>query len=183
MVVDFNKLSLWQLVLHVVCSKTWNYEIKSMETYSANESLLKFDLTIERVSRGVYAFTGDLIMTIDVNEEDDSYIEACAARSHNGVSDYRMLPFKMPRQHLFTAMNTFYKEILMETLSECSNLPVFEDKFEPPLRKGVYTITKCQFSQDGFPNHVAEGFYKIMIFGNGTVDWSISVIAQVETAH
>lgn len=69
----------------------------------------------------------------------------------------------------------------MDTLSECSDMPVFEDKFDPPLAKGVYTLNKCQFSQDGFPNHLAEGFYKVLISGHGRVEWSLTVVAQVES--
>lgn len=69
----------------------------------------------------------------------------------------------------------------METLAECSNMPVFEDKFDPPMAKGVYTLTKCQFSQDGFPNHLAEGFYKVLISGYGRVEWTLTVVSQIES--
>ncbi|XP_073828438.1 uncharacterized protein [Musca autumnalis] len=195
----FNKSGLWQLVFHLICSvvltdamipvipganqKTWTYEVKSLKTYSADESILKFDITIERVSRGVYAISGSFTLNVDVYEDHPFYIEAVAYRSYNGVNDYRILPFKMPRQHIITAFNTFYKDMLMDSVSECSNLPVFEHKLEPPLRKGVYTLEKCQFNQDGFPNHMAEGFYKTEVFGNGYVDWKLTVVTQVEYVH
>ncbi|XP_073828007.1 uncharacterized protein [Musca autumnalis] len=199
MVFDFNKLGLWQLVFHLICSvvltdamipglpganqKTWTYEVKSMEAHSADESILKFDISIERVSRGVYAISGSVTLNVDVYEDHPCDIEGGAFRSNNGVNDYKILPFKVPRQHIITAMNTFYKDMLMDSLSECSNLPVFDDKFEPPLRKGVYSLEKCQFSQDGFPNHMSEGFYKTEMFGNGYVDWSLTVVVQVEYVH
>lgn len=88
----------------------------------------------------------------------------------------------MQRQHVHSALNTFYKDMLMDTLKECSDMPVFEDKFVPPLEKKTYTLTKCQFSQDGFPNHLPEGFYKIVVSGYGTVEWSLIIVAQVESA-
>ncbi|XP_073828209.1 uncharacterized protein [Musca autumnalis] len=185
----------WHLVLHLLCSgvlmdamlpganhKTWTYEIKSVESSTSDASLINVDLSVERVARGVYAVSGALTFNFDVNEGDAFDVEAGSFRSDNGVNDYKVLPFKMPRQHLFSTLNSFYKDMLMETLSECSNMPVFEDKFEPPFSKGVYTFEKCQFSQDGFPNHLADGFYKIIISGHGIVEWSLTAIAQVESA-
>ncbi|XP_073820121.1 uncharacterized protein [Musca autumnalis] len=195
MVFDFNKLGLWQLVVHLLCpvalinamipgvdQKTWTFEIKSLETYSADENILQFDLSVRRVSRGVYAISGSITLKVDFEEDHPCYIEAVASRSSNGVSDFREIPLKMPREHLLIAINSFYKDMLMETLRECSNLPVFADKFEPPLLKGVYTLEKCQFTHDGFPNHMVEGFYKIVIFGEGYVDWSITLVSQVEVS-
>ncbi|XP_073828210.1 uncharacterized protein [Musca autumnalis] len=195
MVFDFNKLGQWQLILHLLYTvvlidamipgadhKTWTYEIKSMESSSSDDNLLNLDLSVERVSRGVYAISGTININLDIEEDDGCDIEAGAFRSDNGVNDYKVLPFKMPRQHLFSALNSFYKDMLMETFSECSDLPVFEEKFEPPLEKRVYTLDKCQFSQDGFPNHLSEGFYKILISGYGSVQWSLTIVAQVEPA-
>lgn len=85
----------------------------------------------------------------------------------------------MPSSHIFTVLNSHYKDVLMDTLKDCSDLPVFEDKFEPPLEKKIYKFNACQFSQDGLPNHLQEGFYKLLIIGSGEVDWEIEVIAEV----
>ncbi|XP_061395626.1 uncharacterized protein LOC133331242 [Musca vetustissima] len=163
--------------------KTWTYEIKSLDSSSADDDILGIDLSVERVSRGVYGISGSFTLGIDIDESVPFDIEGTAYRSDNGVNEYRILPFKMARQHLISALNGFYKEMLMESLKECSDMPVFEDKFEPPLEKRVYTLTKCQFSQDGFPNHLAEGFYKVVIAGSGCTDWQFTVIAQVESKH
>lgn len=64
-------------------------------------------------------------------------------------------------------------------MKECSDMPVFEDKFQPPLEKKLYKLDACQFSQDGLPNHLQEGFYKLLILGTGDVEWQVNVVAEV----
>lgn len=67
----------------------------------------------------------------------------------------------------------------MKTLKDCSDLPSFDDQFEPPLEQKTYTLTKCQFSQDGLPNHMQEGFYKVVFYGIGDVEFDVVIIAEV----
>lgn len=71
----------------------------------------------------------------------------------------------------------------MDIFKDCSNLPQFEGKFQPPFEKKLYVLDKCQFSQDSFPNHVLEGFYKIVAVGYGDVEWSMAFIFQVENEY
>lgn len=68
----------------------------------------------------------------------------------------------------------------MDTLKDCSNLPVFEDQFEPPLEKKTYTMNKCQFDQSGFPQHLQDGFYKVILSGYGSVNWYMSFVVEVQ---
>lgn len=70
----------------------------------------------------------------------------------------------------------------MESLKDCSTMPVFEGEFEPPLEKGTYTMDKCQFSTDGFPNHLQEGFYKVQIIGKGEIAFELNIVCKVEKA-
>ncbi|XP_061392902.1 uncharacterized protein LOC133328348 [Musca vetustissima] len=191
-----NKTRLWQSVFHLFYTlvlvnpmvtgsdeKSWTYEIKSLDYSTADEDILNTNLSVERVSRGVYALSGSIVLNIDIDENTQCYVEASTYRSDNGVNEYKVLAFKMSRQNIISAINGFYKEMFMDTLSECSDLPVFEDKFEPPIEKREYTLTKCQFSQDGFPNHLEEGFYKILISGSGCLDWHFAVIVEVEATN
>lgn len=102
-------------------------------------------------------------------------------RSSNGKSDYRPLPFRIYRQHLFHILNTVYKEIAMGNIKSCSNLPQFKYKFEPPFLKNTYYMDRCQFDETGFPNHAQEGFYKFEVIGYGRVDWSMVSVFKLES--
>ncbi|XP_075155996.1 uncharacterized protein LOC142229324 [Haematobia irritans] len=159
--------------------KTWTYEIKSVETTSSNTDAVDLHLQVDRVSRGVYAISGTFTLNTDIMDGDNNEVEASVYRSENGVDDYKILPFKISRQHFNKAMDSFYKDMIMDTLKECSDLPVFEDKLERPIEKKEYTLKGCQFSQDGFPNHLATGFYKIVLSAHGASEWGFTLIAEV----
>ncbi|XP_065365417.1 uncharacterized protein LOC135958442 [Calliphora vicina] len=159
--------------------KTWSYELKSLTSQTSDTEKLKIDLQIERVSRGVYAISGTALINIDIVDGDSNTVAAKSYRSVQGDTEYNVLPFQMPPTHINKVLNTHYKNVLMGTLKDCSDLPVFEDEFEPPLEKKLYTLNACQFSQDGLPNHLQEGFYKLVIIGTGDVDFEIEVIAEV----
>lgn len=68
----------------------------------------------------------------------------------------------------------------MDTMKDCSNLPVFEGPFKPPLEKRTYTMNKCKFTSDGFPNHLQEGFYKVVMRGKGKIATELKTICKVE---
>ncbi|XP_073828211.1 uncharacterized protein [Musca autumnalis] len=166
---------------NIPTTKPWTYEFKSISTSSSNEDLLKLNFSIERVSRGVYAISGTMDLNYDIVEGDANEVEGRSYRSDNGVNPYKPLAFQTERHHMFSGLNKEYKEMLMPALSRCSDMPVFEDKFQPPLEKKVYTLTKCQLDQDEFPQYMSDGFYKGVILGWGTVNYTITFIAQVET--
>ncbi|KNC29722.1 hypothetical protein FF38_08467, partial [Lucilia cuprina] len=159
--------------------KTWSYELKSITSETSDAEKLKVDLEIERIARGVFAISGKFFFNVDVAEGDSNMIAAKSFRSPQGDNDYKVLPFQMPATHLYKVLNTHYKDVLMETLKDCSDFPVFENTFEPPMEKKLYTLDSCQFSQDGLPNHLQDGFYKLLIIGSGEVDWNVEVIAEV----
>ncbi|XP_061395624.1 uncharacterized protein LOC133331239 [Musca vetustissima] len=162
---------------------TWTFELKSIETYSDNPELINFfDWSVDRISRGVYAASGSMAVNYDIVEGDDNEIEFNVYRSENGVKEYKPIPFRVERQHLFSYLSTFYKDLVMETFKGCSNMPVFEDEFEPPLEKKTYTLNKCQIDPDEFPQHLQEGFYKVVMTGYGAVKWQLTFVAIVESA-
>lgn len=68
----------------------------------------------------------------------------------------------------------------METLKDCSDLPYFEDTAPIPFEKKTYVLDKCKFSQEGMPNVLETGTYKIVLLGYGAADWEVEIIAEVE---
>ncbi|XP_073828217.1 uncharacterized protein [Musca autumnalis] len=166
---------------HFSLKQSWTYEFKSVEAYSENSDLLKFNnWKVDRIRRGVFALSGSIILNMDVVEGDDNEADFRIYRSENGVKEYKPMPFGVQRQHVYKYMNTFYKELIMESLSKCSNFPVFEDKFEPPLQKRTYTLNQCQFNQEGFPQFIQDGFYKTVINGFGPTKWSVIFITEIQ---
>ncbi|XP_073828232.1 uncharacterized protein isoform X2 [Musca autumnalis] len=160
--------------------QTWTYELKTIETSSSDLDKVSFgEFKVERISRGVYAASGSFTINTDVVEGDSNMIEFHAYRSDNG-KDFKPIPLKTPRQHLYDYFNTFYKDYAMETLKDCSNMPAFEGKFEPPLEKKTYVLEKCQFDQSAFPQHLQEGFYKVDMGGDGDVEWHFIFTVLVE---
>lgn len=66
-------LKLINLLYHCI-QKTWIYEIKSVESKSSNPDLFTSSLKVERVSRGVYAISGDVLINFDIVEGDDNQV-------------------------------------------------------------------------------------------------------------
>ncbi|XP_073820379.1 uncharacterized protein [Musca autumnalis] len=156
-------------------------ELKSVDVATSNADLLNFiDFGVNRVERGVYGMSGKIILNVDVVEGDSNEIEVKVFYSSNGKNNYRLTPFHLNRQHLFNILNTIYKDVVMENVKDCSNFPQFKDKFDPPLIKDTYYMDKCQFDDDGFPNHAKEGFYKIALIGYGVVDWKMDIVFKLE---
>ncbi|XP_073828235.1 uncharacterized protein [Musca autumnalis] len=174
--------SIWMCVNSLaVDEQTWTYELKNIETGSSNPEMVSFgECKLERISRGVFAVIGAIDIKYDIQEGDSNTVEFNSYRSENG-KDYRPLPFKTPRQHIFDYFNTFYKDYVMDTLKDCSNFPAFEDKFEPPFERQTYYLDHCQFDQESFPQHLQEGFYKVNMSFSGDVDWYIIFVAEVQS--
>ncbi|XP_037818839.1 uncharacterized protein LOC119608474 [Lucilia sericata] len=160
--------------------RSWIYELTEVNTKSSNPDLININLSIERIKRGVFALSGEFYMNLDMTEGDGNNVQLKSFRSTNGDGDYRSIPLQMSQRHFYEAFNSHYKSVLMDTFKDCSDLPVFEDKFTPPLEKKTYILDKCQISQDGMPNHMEAGVYKIVLSGTGDVEWEVEVIAEVE---
>lgn len=105
-----------------------------------------------------------------------------AHRSSSGAeSDYKLIPFNIPKQHYEEFMNSHYKDVVMPNLGGCSNLPKFEDKFVPPFPQQTYTLDKCVADSDGFPEMVPEGFYRVNFTMTGPVDWGFVLVVKIST--
>jgi len=90
-------------------------------------------------------------------------VGALAYRSANGNGDYKLLPFGMPRIPLKKAINTFYKDLIMESLKNCSNFLYFKKTWEGPLEAKNYTFHKCVIGTERLPQYMPEGFYKVIL--------------------
>ncbi|XP_073828225.1 uncharacterized protein [Musca autumnalis] len=159
--------------------QTWTYELKNIEASSSDMDKISYEeFKVERISRGVYAASGSFTINVDFVEGDSNMIETRAYRSENG-KDFKPIPLQTPRIHIYDYLNTFYKDYAMETLKDCSNMPVFEGKLEK-LEKKTYVLEKCQFDQSAFPRYLQEGFYKGDIVGTGDVEWHLIFTVLVE---
>lgn len=95
-------------------------------------------------------------------------MEASAYRSSSGdESDYKLLPWAIPKQPFYEYLNTYYKDVIVKNLGHCSNLPQFEGKFQPPWPKNTYNINKCQVDGEGLPEIAPPGYYKIIFLTYG----------------
>nr|XP_016940562.1 uncharacterized protein LOC108017904 isoform X2 [Drosophila suzukii] len=163
-------------------ARRWEYELMSVETYSSDESLMKIDVKVERVDRGVYGVTGSVNWNYDTSDE--TMVQASVFKSNSGdESDYKSLPWAIPAQSLYEHMNTYYKDVSMKNFKHCSNVPQFEGKFQPPIQKQIYSGDKCVINCDGLPDIVPPGFYKIIMkcSGPGQPTWNATVISKVTT--
>ncbi|XP_026836041.1 uncharacterized protein LOC6547083 [Drosophila erecta] len=163
-----------------VKTRKWNYEPISIETNSSDESLIKLDVKIERINRGLFGLTAKIDWNYDTTDE--TMVEAHVLRSSTGdASDYKLLPWAIPKQSLYDHLNTYYKDVSMKNFKHCSNIPQFEGKFQPPLPKKTYFGNKCVIDGDGLPDIVPSGFYLIIIkcYGPNQPTWSSSSVFKI----
>ncbi|KAM7348508.1 uncharacterized protein ACRADG_007789 [Cochliomyia hominivorax] len=176
-------LFLFTIIKAVPDKKTWTYELTSVTTKSSDPDLLDITFIVERISRGVFALSGGFNVNMDVEEGDENEIELTSYRSANHDGNYKSIPLEMSRRHFYDAFNTHYKTVVMETFKDCSDMPYFEDTMPIPIEKKNYVLNKCRISQEGMPNHLEIGTYKLLLTGYGAVEWEIEIIAGVEESN
>uniref|UniRef100_A0A1B0BFR7 MD-2-related lipid-recognition domain-containing protein n=1 Tax=Glossina palpalis gambiensis TaxID=67801 RepID=A0A1B0BFR7_9MUSC len=175
-----SNLSLKGFQAMVITKKTWTYELLSCTLESEDPDKFNGEIKVKHLTRTDLALTGFAELNYDIAEGDGNTIEVLASRSSTGSeSDYQLLPYSVPRQSIIKFLNELYKDMIMNSLSECSNLPVFTDKFAGPVEKKRYELDNCSFSDEAFPNHLPEGFYRIKAQIEGEVQWSVVVNVQV----
>lgn len=107
-------------------------------------------------------------------------VEADAYHCTSGdESDYKLMPFSIPKQPFFEYLNAFYKDAFIKNVGHCSNLIQFEGEFTPPWPRGVYKLDKCVASGEGLPEVVPEGYYKIVYNTTGQVTWGFIFVVRV----
>ncbi|XP_017077713.1 uncharacterized protein LOC108112383 [Drosophila eugracilis] len=175
------KIGILMLYIHLAkAARKWDYEPISFVGFSSDESQLKFETKVDRMGRSEWGISGNLEWKYDASEE--TMVEAVAYRSTNGEeSDYKLLPWTIPKQPFYDYLNTYYKDVIVKNLGGCSNLPQFEGKFQPPWPKDTYKLDKCQIDGDGLPEYAPPGFYKIVFttFGKGQPSWGVTAIFKL----
>ncbi|XP_059225831.1 uncharacterized protein LOC106088003 [Stomoxys calcitrans] len=129
-----------------------------MTFYTSNTDILEVEYEVKRISRGRYGFSGFLDFKTDL--DDSVLVDVSLKRSQRREGPYRDTSMKAPNVTLSTAMNVYYKLMIMDTVAECcENAPVFKKRFEAPLTKRRVIINECEMSQDGMPLIMPDGFY------------------------
>ncbi|XP_017044439.1 uncharacterized protein LOC108090335 [Drosophila ficusphila] len=160
-------------------ARKWEYEPLSLDTFSSDPKLIKIDAQIVRMGRADFGLTGTAEWNYDTTDE--TMVEVIAFRSSSGdESDYKMLPWAVPKQPFYDYLNTYYKDMFMKDFVSCSNLPQFEDKFEPPWLKQKYYAEKCIINGEGLPDMVPLGYYKLIFNCTGPDQPSWSFVAVVK---
>lgn len=82
-------------------------------------------------------------------------------------------------------MNGVYKQILMDDIRQCSNLPYIEDEWDEVL-EGTYNFNMCKLSFNKWPETILPGYWKIVVEtfdGNDDRVSSLTVILQIELVN
>lgn len=144
---------------------------------TANRETAYGDIRIDRIERGEFGLSGNLVLEVDVTK--DMEVEVLWYRSTDGGASYKIQPYSLPRQSIIDAMNNFYKDMVMPSAANCSNLPQIEDKLTMlPAQK--FHFEKCQVSTERFPQHVPDGLYKMTFQTYGAVDLSCEIFVIIE---
>nr|XP_017025081.1 uncharacterized protein LOC108076657 isoform X2 [Drosophila kikkawai] len=164
------------------CAGRQNWECKplSIGGETTNPSAMDLDMRIERVGRGEFFFSGTFFWNIDL--DDSVLVEMQILRSHSGSeADYKLTPWSIPQQTFIEYIDTFYKDLLMANLGDCTDLPRYDSGYVPPWPKGTFNFTRCGIKGDGLPEVLVEGFYKVqaIITALPTVQQNITAIIQV----
>nr|XP_017014791.2 uncharacterized protein LOC108069297 isoform X1 [Drosophila takahashii] len=160
--------------------RKWDYEPISITAFTSDESLISFNISLVRIGRGEYGASAIVEWNYDTTEE--TMVEGVVYRSSSGAeSDYRVLPYSIPKQSFYEYLNTYYKDVVMKNLAHCSNIPIFEDKFQPPWPKKTYIGDKCVVDGDGLPEIVPPGMYKIVCncTGPDQPTWGLTIIFKL----
>ncbi|XP_064543537.1 uncharacterized protein LOC135432023 [Drosophila montana] len=171
----------WILLLLVAgCAgkRNWDYEPISIVTRTTDASKMNLEADVERIGRDECVFTAKLLLNFDM--DDTTMVEATAYRSYSGSEDdYKVLPFRVPKQTFKQFAQTHYKEIAYKNLKECSNIPEPENVY--PWPKGTYHFDNCTVTGDGMPEVVPVGYYKLVFTISGQVDFGFTNIGKVIT--
>ncbi|XP_037712139.1 uncharacterized protein LOC119548723 [Drosophila subpulchrella] len=146
--------------------RSWDYTLISVSMTTDNAELAGGDTRVDRIGRGEYGLSGTLYANVDVPQ--DLEVDVTIYRSTDGGETYKLQPYSIPRQTVYSAVNNFYKKIIMPSVANCSNLPQFADTLEF-MPAQVFKYEKCQVGTEGFPKYLADGWYKGVIETHGLV--------------
>ncbi|EDW81970.1 uncharacterized protein Dwil_GK25378 [Drosophila willistoni] len=157
--------------------KTWTYTLVDITVTSSDESKVKAEARIERMGRGEFGLSGQIVLGVLVPPSID--VEVLTYRSADSGQTYKLQPYGVQRQGIYNALNNFYKNIIMESAKDCSNLPQFEGNLTE-IGPDTYNFEKCQVKTDSFPQYMPEGFLKIVMLSYGEVEVKCEIIVNIE---
>ncbi|XP_055389843.1 uncharacterized protein LOC129618846 [Condylostylus longicornis] len=169
---------------NLILKKDWDYTLLSTKLENKYEENVNMHFVMTRVSRGVYAVSGNLTIAADYANEKIMISLDILRRPNNGY-EYKPSPLKFPKHDFVTFFNTVYKQVFMKEFQNCSNFPVFEGEFDAKkwAKKGTfYHFENCDPGREAaYPNHMNPGVYKLIILIEGdplvnikiTLDFSI----------
>ncbi|KAL5288906.1 hypothetical protein ACFFRR_009231 [Megaselia abdita] len=137
------------------------------------------EASVSIISQKVEIFDKDLVQeNIKVAEGDDGsiFLDGTITTTKPIDDEYTLTGtiFKNPGNiKLFSMtknteeiMNGIYKESFMEIFHKCSDLPYFEDKWEPPFPAQTYKFDKCTVpNTESYSKGMAPGQFKVVIEG------------------
>ncbi|XP_034668580.1 uncharacterized protein LOC117901781 [Drosophila subobscura] len=174
-------LLLHLLLQGAVGERKWDYEPVFVSTHTTDERQLKIGSKIDRLKRGEFAISASLEWNYDVDET--TMVEGHAFRSFSGdESAYKLIPLSIPTTTFSKFIDTYYKDVFITNLGNCSNLPKFKRKFQLPWPRGTYNLTQCVFNGKGLPEVLPLGYYKIFFSASGDNEqptWGFVVILHI----
>ncbi|XP_037820076.1 uncharacterized protein LOC119609389 [Lucilia sericata] len=158
------------------CETDWTYELLSLKLDSENPEILNGDLYVKRVSRGLFAFSGNLNIFEDLNNGTIVYTDVYYSYTS---MDYVRSPFNVPKQPLPQFIKTLYKDMLMESLLQCSsNAPDLE--FDGVVTKRVVEFDDCVISNENMPSHMKIGYYKVIFTFTQQITAQLEIIVKID---
>ncbi|XP_037716311.1 uncharacterized protein LOC119551182 [Drosophila subpulchrella] len=171
-------------ILYDECAARTNWEATplSIGGSTTNPSAMDIDLRLERISRSEFGFSGTFFWNIDM--DDNVMVEMRILNSYSGnEDDYKLTPYSIQPQKFIDYINTFYKDMLIPNLGNCTDMPRFDDGYVPPWPKATFNFTRCTLNGKGLPDILAEGFYRgeAIITALPTVAVNISATLRIKT--
>ncbi|XP_050743279.1 uncharacterized protein LOC108029982 isoform X2 [Drosophila biarmipes] len=170
----------WTLYYKCEGKTNWEATPLSIGGTTTNPSAMDMDLRLERISRSEFGFSGTFFWNIDM----DDNVEMRILNSYSGnEEDYKLTPYSIQPQKFIDYINTFYKDMLLPNLGNCTDMPRYDDGFVPPWPKATFNFTRCGLNGKGLPDILAEGFYRgeAIITALPTVAVNISATLRIKT--
>ncbi|XP_055390239.1 uncharacterized protein LOC129619162 [Condylostylus longicornis] len=166
--------------------KDWDYRFISTELINDTPDATQAFVELSRISRGKYGLSGNVTLFTGTFGE-NGFIEMSMYRSVRNDGDFLKLPYEIQKESFFKFMNDHYKTILMDSLKDCSNMPIVEGVYATDWKAGEsLTFTNCVFQDNkDTPAHFQPGFYKIIgrVFRPDDIQMTLTVVAEVFTVH
>lgn len=153
-----------------------------MEINCTNQTpdLFNLEVYLKRINRGHFVLDG--IVTVGADLTDQTLTNADIFYSSTAQHFVRT-PFVVHEMSLSEMINSFFKDMLFESLKDCiTNLPINDrsETFVPPLTKRIMILENCEISNDNMPSHMRPGYYNVQFGFKNEAETIATVLAKVE---